>query len=247
MISFILAGLVGLSLGLLGGGGSILAVPILVYVSNIDPNVAVAMSLGIVGIATLFGTIGHYRAGNIKFKTALLFGGPAIPATFLGSFLAQFVSGPIQLSIFSIIMILAAIFMFKGRKETDIKTNSPLVLPTVLSGIFVGILTGLIGVGGGFLIVPALMYFTGTEMKNSVGTSLFIISLNSFFGFYSYLNKVEIPWAFMGKFTVFTIIGIIIGSQLVPFVPQKILRKSFAIFLVVMGVFILAKNLGHLI
>jgi uncharacterized membrane protein YfcA len=242
MLGFILAGFAGLSLGLLGGGGSILTVPILVYALSIDPKVAVAMSLAIVGMTTLFGVFGHYKNKNIDFRIALIFGGAALPATFLGSYLSQFISGSIQLIIFATVMILAATFMFRDRLEAEEKQFN--LFLTLISGLVVGLMTGLIGVGGGFLIVPALMYFTGTNMKKSVGTSLFIISFNSFFGFMSYIDKVEIDWIFLAKFTSCSVIGILIGSKLVQYVPQKILKKAFAVFLIVMGIFILVKNLS---
>lgn len=243
MITFLLALLAGLSLGLLGGGGSILTVPILVYSANINPKSAVAMSLAIVGFTTLFGVYKNYQSKNIDFKIALIFGLAAIPSTFIGSYLSQLISGSSQLLLFSVIMIFAATFMFKDRKEsTEIKDFNFTL--TILSGSIVGTMTGLIGVGGGFLIVPALMFFTGTDIKRAVGTSLFIISINSFFGFLSYINKVDIEWTFMIQFTVFSTIGILIGSQLVKYVSQKVLKKSFAIFLIIMGVFILYKNVG---
>lgn len=244
MIVYFLAALAGLSLGLLGGGGSILAVPIMVYTANIPPKVAVAMSLAVVGVTTLFGVYGHYKAKNINIKLALQFGGAAIPSTFIGSYLSQLISGSTQLIIFSIVMILAAIFMFKGRSESE--TNNKNFVMTLISGSFVGVMTGLIGVGGGFLIVPALMYFTGTKIKQAVGTSLLIISLNSLIGFLSYLDKVQINWAFMSKFTVASIVGILIGAKLVPYIPAQKLKKAFAIFLILMGIFILYKNLGSL-
>lgn len=245
MLGFFLAGLAGLSLGLLGGGGSILTVPILVYSLRIDPKIAVAMSLAIVGFTTLFGTYGHYKNKNIDFKIALIFGAFALPATFLGTYLSQFISGSVQLIIFAVIMILAAGFMFKGRKDSEQGEHGRLNIPmTAGSGLLVGTLTGLIGVGGGFLIVPSLMFFTGTNMKKAVGTSLFIISFNSFFGFISYLGKVEIDWVFHGKFTGCSVIGILIGSYLVKYVPQNVLKKMFAVFLIIMGIFILYKNVA---
>ena len=246
MVVYLLAALAGLSLGLLGGGGSILAVPIMVYTANISPKVAVAMSLAVVGVTTLFGVYGHYKARNINIKLALQFGGAAIPSTFLGSYLSQLISGTTQLIIFSIVMILAALFMLKGRQEVEEANTQQNLLMTLLSGSFVGVMTGLIGVGGGFLIVPSLMYFTGTKIKEAVGTSLFIISLNSLIGFTSYLNKVDIDWSFMSKFTLASIIGILIGSKLVPFIPAQKLKKAFAIFLIIMGIFILYKNMGTL-
>ena len=242
MLALFLAAVAGLSLGLLGGGGSILTVPILIYAAGMPTKSAVAMSLAVVGIATIFGVLGHHKSGNISYKTAFIFILTAIPSTFIGSYLSQFISGNMQLIIFSIVMIMAASFMLKGRKEVNaeqMKTSYPL---TLLSGFVVGTMTGLIGVGGGFLIVPSLMYFTGTDMKKSVGTSLFIISINSLFGFISYIGKVEIDWIFMLKFTLSSILGILIGSKLVKFIPQKLLKKAFAIFLIVMGNFIFIKN-----
>lgn len=244
MVVYFLAALAGLSLGLLGGGGSILAVPIMVYTANISPKIAVAMSLAVVGITTLFGVYGHYKAKNINIKLALQFGAAAIPSTFLGSYISQLISGNTQLIIFSIVMILAAVFMFKGRTENEQESKNQNIAMTLISGSFVGVMTGLIGVGGGFLIVPSLMYFTGIKIKQAVGTSLLIISLNSLIGFLSYLDKVQINWTFMSKFTLASIIGILIGTKLVPYIPAQKLKKAFAIFLILMGIFILYKNLG---
>ncbi len=244
MLGFLLAVLTGVTLGLLGGGGSILTVPILVYAVGIETKIAVALSLAVVGTTTLFGTFGHLRNKNVDIKVALIFGVFAIPSTFLGAYLSQFVSSSIQLIIFAIIMMLAAIFMFKGKKNLNKKEpqkNNELI---ILSGFFVGLLTGFIGVGGGFLIVPALILFTGTDMKKAVGTSLFIITINSFFGFISNLNYVEIPWIFLIQFTGCSVVGIFIGVRLVKYISQELLKKSFAIFLILMGLFILFKNIS---
>lgn len=150
MLTYFLALLAGLSLGLLGGGGSILTVPILVYIAKIPAKEAVAMSLAIVGTTTLFGVYNHYKHKNIQFKVALLFGGAAIPGTYLGSYISQFISGTAQLLIFAVIMIIAASFMFKGRTECASSTKSKNIPMTLISGAFVGVMTGLIGVGGRF-------------------------------------------------------------------------------------------------
>jgi hypothetical protein len=243
MIGYILALFAGLAMGLLGGGGSILTVPILVYVFSVDTKVAVAMSLAIVGWTALMGMYSHFKLKNISFKVAFIFGGFALPGTYFGSYLSQFISGQIQLLIFSAIMIIAAAFMFNGKKEIEESSHSlnyPLI---AISGVFVGIMTGLIGVGGGFLIVPALMFFTGIDMRKAVGTSLFIISFNSIFGFLSYLGRVEIPWNLMIIFSICSTVGIFIGAKLNTKVPQAKLKKIFAVFLIIMGIFILYKNL----
>lgn len=241
MIGFILAALAGVSLGLLGGGGSILIVPILIYSLSVPIKTAIALSLGIVGFTTLFGVFSNYK--NINFKVAIMFSCTAIPATFLGSYSSQFISGSTQLLIFSVTMITAAAFMLKDRKEVKASTQHLSISLTLLSGFGVGALTGLIGVGGGFLIVPSLIYFTNSDMKKSVATSLLIISFNSFFGFVSYLDKVEIAWIFLTKFTAASAIGVLVGSKISLYIPQRILRKSFGFFLIIMGAFILIKNI----
>jgi uncharacterized membrane protein YfcA len=250
ILGFALALIIGLSLGLMGGGGSILTVPILVYVLDMDPKTAIALSLAIVGITSLVGSISHFRAKNIHLKIAAIFGPIAMAGTFLGAKLSVYLSGAMQLIIFAVVMLIASYFMFTKNKDSkkDVakvegnekeSLNIPLI---ALEGIFVGILTGIVGVGGGFMIVPALVLLTKIPMKKAIGTSLLIISFKSFAGFAGYLGQVEIPWTFLMQFSLFTIIGILIGSHLVQYVSAQKLKRSFAIFLVVMGVFILYKN-----
>ncbi|ATH06817.1 permease [Halobacteriovorax marinus] len=246
LVGYLFAILIGLSLGLLGGGGSILTVPILVYVLNMDPKISIALSLAIVGVTSLFGVFGHYKNKNVDLRVASVFAPVAMGGTFLGAKLSQFLSGQVQLLMFAIIMIIASFFMLKGKKESDEdESNNKKKLNFILiglEGLFVGIVTGLVGVGGGFLIVPALVLLGGVTMKKAVGTSLLIISLKSFAGFAGYIGIVEIPWLFLGKFTLFSVVGIFVGSYLVKFVSQSALKKAFAIFLIIMGFFILYKN-----
>ncbi|MAF78776.1 MAG: permease [Halobacteriovoraceae bacterium] len=245
MLGYLLAMTIGFSLGLLGGGGSILTVPILVYVMDMDPKVSIALSLAIVGMTSLVGVFGHYRKNNIHFRVALTFAPFAMIGTFLGAKISQFMSGSIQLILFACIMLLASVLMIRGRKDTeeDLEKQKSLPLATLaIQAIIVGIVTGLVGVGGGFLIVPALVLLSGLSMKKAVGTSLFIISLNSFSGFMGYLGLVEIPWPFLFKFSAFSAIGIFIGIALSQYVSQPTLKKIFGIFLIFMGLFILYKN-----
>jgi uncharacterized membrane protein YfcA len=243
MLELSLAVIIGLSLGLMGGGGSILTVPVLVYALEMDAKTAIALSLAIVGATSLIGSVSHFRAKNINIKVALVFGPIAMIGTFLGAKISVYMSGTTQLILFAVIMLIASVFMFKGRSNTSEsapkKMNYPLIL---VEGLFVGVLTGLVGVGGGFMIVPALVLLAGIPMKEAIGTSLLIISLKSFAGFMGYVDTVEIPWIFLGKFTAFTGIGIIIGSYSVKFVSPEKLKKTFAIFLVIMSIFILYKN-----
>lgn len=243
IIGYILAFFIGASLGLLGGGGSILTVPVLVYVLEIATKDAVALSLGIVGITSLIGSLSHLKSGNIETRIIMIFAPAAMVGTYLGTYIAGFLSGQLQLFLFSIIMILASFFMFKDKKELDPSTphKTNLYLLIFVSSI-VGVLTGIVGVGGGFMIVPALVILADTPMKKAVGTSLVIISLNSLIGFMGYIDQVKIDWKFFSIFSSFTILGIIIGSYFVKKISQRKLKKSFAIFLIIMGVLIFYKN-----
>lgn len=255
VLGFALAGLIGLSLGLLGGGGSILTVPIFVYVLGFGAKEAIAMSLAVVGAVSLFGAVGHWRAGNVRLRVALLFGSVAMAGTFAGARLAVFVSGAAQLALFALVMLVAAFFMFRGDEEEILvpepgpdrppsAEHAPRWRWIVLEGLAVGVLTGLVGVGGGFLIVPALVLLGRVPMKQAVGTSLLVITMKSSAGFVGYLGQVEIEWAFVAAFTAVAIGGILLGTWLVRFVPHHALQRAFAVLLVVMGGFILYQNRG---
>jgi uncharacterized membrane protein YfcA len=238
-----LAALVGLTLGLLGGGGSVLTVPILVYVLGFGAKQAIAMSLGVVGTASLFGSLAHWRSGNVDLRTAFSFGAFAMCGAFLGARLAAFVSGPAQLVAFAVVMVLAALSMLRGRVgEADAGPRTPPLLTLAIVGAGVGALTGLVGVGGGFMIVPALVLLARVPMRQAVGTSLLVIAMNSAAGLSGYLGKVEVPWGFMAAFTAVAVGGIVVGARLVRHVPQAALKRGFAVFLLVMGGFILFQN-----
>lgn len=252
VLGIALGALVGLSLGLLGGGGSILTVPIFVYVVGIDPKESIAMSLAVVGAVSLFGAVGHWRAGNVNLRVALVFGAVAMAGTYLGARLAVFFSGAAQLILFAVVMLLAAWFMFRPAK---VQAEGPAPaglreMPLALiaaEGLAVGVLTGLVGVGGGFLIVPALVLLGKVPMKQAVGTSLLVIAMKSAAGFAGYLGQVQVAWGFMAVFTTVAVGGILLGTYLVRFVPQAALQRAFAVFLVVMGTFILYQNRGVLL
>jgi uncharacterized membrane protein YfcA len=252
ILGIALGALVGLSLGLLGGGGSILTVPIFVYVMGFDPKEAIAMSLAVVGAVSLFGAVGHWRAGNVNLRVALVFGAVAMAGTYLGARLAVFFSGAAQLILFAVVMLLAAWFMFRpSNVEAEGPAPAGLAgMPLALiaaEGLAVGVLTGLVGVGGGFLIVPALVLLGKVPMKQAVGTSLLVIAMKSAAGFLGYLGQVQVAWGFMTVFTAVAVGGILLGTYLVRFVPQAALQRAFAVFLVVMGAFILYQNRGVLL
>jgi len=247
-LGLLLAVFMGLALGLLGGGGSILAVPILVYVLGFSTKEAVAASLVIVGLTSMFGAAEHWRKGHVKLRVALVFGSFAAAGAYLGAQLAEFLSGPVQLSLFAVVMLGAAFFMFRDNESDEDNKDSfshgstgRLLLGLAAPGLGVGVLTGLVGVGGGFLIVPALVLIAEVPMETAVGTSLLIITINSFAG---YLGKAEMQWGLMALFTALAVAGSFAGTYLARLVPSGALQKAFAVFLVGMAVFILYENWG---
>lgn len=251
VIGYSLSILVGISLGLLGGGGSILTVPILIYVLKIDPKLAIALSLAVVGFSGLFGIVGHLKKGNVLFKVSLVFGTFAMVGTVIGTKLAPFVSSRVQLLLFAGLMLAASVLMIKKpRYSSEEKTSSSefnfcpknITLLT-MQAIVVGVLTGVVGVGGGFMIVPALVLLTKIPMKKAVGSSLVIIVANSISGFISYQSTMTIPWEFLCKFTGFSILGILIGTTISSKVPQEKLKNGFGYFLILMSLFVFSKNI----
>jgi uncharacterized membrane protein YfcA len=243
-LGLVLAALIGLSLGLLGGGGSILAVPIFVYVLGFEPRQSIAMSLAVVGSTSLIGAVGHWRAGNANPRVALTFGPVAMAGSYLGARLAVLFSAEAQLTLFAIVMLAAAGFMLTHTEERHThaaaaRMPAPLI---VAQGAAVGVLTGLVGVGGGFLVVPALVMLGGIPMKEAIGTSLVVIAMNSAAGFVGYLGQVEVPWKFMSEFTAVAVAGVLAGTHLVRFVRPAALRRSFAVCLLVVGTAILYQN-----
>lgn len=248
-LGFALAALIGLSLGMMGGGGSTLTVPIFVYVLGFDPKLAIAMSLPVVGGTSLVGAASHWRAGNVRLRTAALFGVIAMGGAFLGARVAVFIPGAMQLTLLAVVMLAAAISMLRSARRPAAAPTAALesvrdmplglLLPVAL---FVGVLTGVVGIGGGFLVVPALVLLARVSMKQAVGTSLLVIAMNSAAGFAGYLGRVPVPWRFMLAFTAVSVAGILAGTYLVRFVSQRALKGAFAIFLLVMATFILVKN-----
>ena len=246
-LGLVCAALIGLTLGLLGGGGSILTVPVLVYVLGFAAKPAIAMSLPVVGVTSLVGAALHWRLGNVRVGTALTFGLVAMVGAFAGARLAVFVSGTAQLALLAVVMLAAAGSMLRGRRgdaSGAVPVEPPrlaLLLPVALG---VGALTGLVGIGGGFLVVPALVLLARVPMRQAIGTSLLVIAMNSASGFAGYLGTVEIDWGFLAGFTVIAVLGALAGSALTARVSQAALRRVFAVFLLVMGGFVLYQNRG---
>ncbi len=253
--------LIGVALGLIGGGGSILTVPVLVYLFPIEPVVATAYSLFIVGLTSSIGSIDYFKKGLVNIKTAIVFGIPSIIAVFttralivpaipkevftIGDFIVT--KSILIMLLFAILMIAASYSMIKKDKKTkyDVKEeeqkfNYPLIL---IEGAVVGILTGLVGAGGGFLIIPALVILSKLSMKEAVGTSLVIIAAKSLIGFFGEGSETAIDWQFLFTISAFAIIGIFIGTALSKKIDGAKLKPAFGWFVLVMGIYIITKEL----
>ena len=264
ILGYALAALVGISLGLIGGGGSILTVPILVYVMGITPLLATSYSLFIVGSTSMIGAINNYRKGFVQIKTALLFGItsistvfitrkfiiPAIPKHILtiGNFVLT--ENILTMVLFAILMLSASIAMIRNgnkiedEQTPDITSPKKINLPMLLIyGIAIGLATGLLGAGGGFLLIPTLVLFVGLQMKEAVGTSLLIIALNSLIGFTGDLGHFVMDWVFLGKITVVAVAGIFVGTYLNKKIDSAKLKRAFGWFVLIMGIYILIKEI----
>jgi uncharacterized protein len=245
LVGYGLAVLIGVSLGLLGGGGSILTVPVLLYVFQVGVKEAIPMSLVVVGLTSLVGVFRHRRAGHVRLDAALTIGPMAIVGALLGSVAGLRVSGRLQLTAFAIIMLLAAVLMLRSQGDVPASgRRRPLPLLAAL-GVGVGFLTGFLGVGGGFLYVPALALLAGLDMKSAVGTSLAMIALSCAAGVVGYLGKVPLDWGLIASFTAMAFVGVALGSAIVPHVSQHALRRGFAVFILAIGVLVLIRGEGR--
>ena len=227
-----------------------LTVPILVYVFGFPMKAAVPMSLGVVGVTSAIGALRHRRGGSVRLPAALAFAPGAILGTLLGTRLAALVSGRTQLVLFALVMGAAALAMLRPPRALAAVDRPGEGTPTLReavralpAGLGVGVLTGLVGVGGGFLIVPALVLLLGLPIHQAVGTSLVVIAVNSAAGVAGYLGRVTLDWATMAGFTAIAIVGVLGGAALAPRVPATRLRRGFAGFLIAMAALILLQNL----
>lgn len=244
-LTLALAVLVGLSLGLLGGGGSILTVPILTYVAGMDPKEAIAASLFVVGATSVVSAVDHARKKRVKWRTGLVFGAAGMAGAFGGGLLGGHIPGAVLMIAFAGMMVATSLAMIRGRKDRagGIHDGELPVGKVVLEGIVVGLVTGLVGAGGGFLVVPALALLGGLSMPVAVGTSLVVIAMKSFAGLGGYLTSVNLDWALVGGVTAAAILGSFIGARLAGRIPEGLLRKGFGFFVLAMGVFVLVQEL----
>lgn len=245
ILTLTLAVLVGVSLGLLGGGGSILTVPLLVYVAGLETKVAIATSLLVVGVTSATGAISHARAGRVQRRTGLIFGAAGMVGAYVGGRLSEFVPGSILLGAFAVMMVVTALAMLRGRRNLDPgKVHTSLPIARVLfDGAIVGLVTGLVGAGGGFLVVPALALLGGLPMPVAVGTSLVVIAMKSAAGLAGYLSSVHIDWTFAAAVTLAAVVGSVFGGRLAGRVPPDTLRRGFGWFVLVMAAFIGSQEL----
>lgn len=262
VIGYFASALIGVSLGLIGGGGSILTVPVLVYLFGVDPVLATAYSLFIVGSTSLVGAVQKHLDGMVNLKTAIVFGIPSIVAVYITrAYLVPLIPNPVftigsfvvskamlMMGLFAILMVFASVSMIRDKKPEVAdgqnggpqKFNYPMIL---IEGTIVGVLTGLVGAGGGFLIIPALVFFSKLPMKQAVGTSLLIIAAKSLFGFTGDLAHYELDWPLLGTVTALAIVGIFIGNRLSRSIDGGKLKVAFGWFVLVMGIYILIKEL----
>ncbi|HKG91181.1 MAG TPA: sulfite exporter TauE/SafE family protein [Gemmatimonadaceae bacterium] len=256
---------VGLSLGLLGGGGGILALPIFVYALGVEPKSAVAMSLAVVGATSFVGFLSHRRQYGVDVRSALTFGAFAMIGSFAGARLSRFVPASAQLTLFAVVAALAAGAMWRnasresGRKPTTIppgagrpRPPAPLRSPDALDArrlplmaaeaLGIGLLTAVVGAGGGFLIVPVLVVLAGLEMRAAIGTSLLVITMNTLSGLAGYLGQVPIHWRLVAPFSLIAIAGALIGTRFVRHVPQRRLKQAFAALILGVSVYVIYRR-----
>ena len=247
LLAILGAVIIGLSLGLFGSGGSILTVPVLMYLVEMPADVSIASSLLIVAGISLFGSISYIRRKTVSWKHFWVFGIPGMIGTYGGAWLGTIVDSRWQLLVFSLLMIAAAVLMWRSKPKPVEQQPQMNYAKVTLEGLIVGVITGFVGVGGGFLIVPALVLLAGLSMPVAIGTSLLIIVIKSIAGFFKYYavmaaQDVQFDWFIIGLMIAGGVLGSVFGSKLGRSLPKEKLQKGFAVFLVAMGIFVIAKS-----
>lgn len=243
-LAAVLAALIGITLGLLGGGGSILTLPMLVYVAKLDPRESIASSLFVVGTTSLVGMIAHAREGRVAFRVGAIFGVAGMAGAYVGGRLAHFVPATLLLVGFAGMMLLTSVGMLRGRKARPLGSSEDLAIGKALAlGFAVGSLSGLVGAGGGFLVVPALSLLGGLPMPRAVATSLMVIAMQSLAGFAGHIATVSLHWPLLGTITAICVAGSLVGTRLAKKANPETLRKAFGWLVLGMGVFLLGKQL----
>ncbi len=243
-IVLVLSVLIGVSLGLLGGGGSILTVPILTMAAGMETKAAIASSLFVVAVTSAAGVISHARAGRVRWRIGITFGLAGMAGAFGGGRIAAYIPGSVLMILFGLMMAATAIAMLRGPTTARPSTVTDLQTSKIIAeGVVVGVVTGLVGAGGGFLVVPALVLLGGLSMDLAVGTSLVVISMKSFAGLAGHLGHVSIDWPIVLAVTGTAVIGSFLGGTLAGRIPPATLRRGFGVFIVVMAAVVLGKEL----
>ena len=245
VLTIVLAFGVGISLGLLGGGGSVLSVPLLVYVAGWEPHQAATGSLFIVGVTSLVTLLPHARAGRVRWRTGLIFGLGGMVGAYLGGRLAGLVPGAVLLTSFAALMLAASAGMIRGRRGDGGEREELRVIPALTLGAAVGTATGFVGAGGGFVIVPALVLVAGLPMTSAVGTSLLVISMQSAAGLAGHLNGAHLPWGTTVAVTASAVLGSLVGGRLTGRIPAPVLRRGFGYLVLAVAALVLAEQLPH--
>lgn len=260
ILGYVAALSIGVLLGLIGGGGSILTVPVLVYLFGVSPVLATAYSLFIVGVTSAVGSVNFFKKGLVDVRTAIIFGTPSIVAVYLTRkfilpalpveiiFFEGFMTSKdtFLMLLFAVLMLLAAYFMIKPsnqkpKKELEnTKYNYPLIM---LEGLLIGVLTGMVGAGGGFLLIPALVILSNLPIRRAIGTSLVIIGAKSLIGFLGEIGQTELDWVLLGSISLLAIGGIFLGAYLSKWVKTEVLKPVFGYFVLAMGLFIVLSEL----
>ncbi|EPX57054.1 hypothetical protein D187_006808 [Cystobacter fuscus DSM 2262] len=249
ILAIALSSVIGLSLGLLGGGGSILAVPVLVYVAGVTPHAAVPMSLAIVGTTSLVAGLLHQGSGRVSLKAALLFGAAGMGGAWFGAKLTHLISGRVLLLLFALLMLVVGSWMLApftqrlvaGSEQSE--GRKPHLVLTLVAGLGVGGLTGFLGVGGGFLVVPALVLFCRLPIEHAVGTSLYVIALNSAAGFIGHPGGSRLSLGLTIAFTAAALVGAVVGHRIATRMHPQRLRSAFAWFVILVGAGMVARTL----
>lgn len=244
-LTVVLAVGVGISLGLLGGGGSILAVPLLLYATGLPAKEAIAMSLLVVGATSAAGLVSHARAGRVRWRTGLLFGGAGMAGAYAGGWLSALIPAVALLAMFALMMFATAVAMIRGRRvDADRAVPRDLPVARVISyGVLVGLVAGLIGAGGGFLVVPALALLGGLAMPAAVGTSLLVIAMQSLAGFAGHIETTTIHWGLAAAVTAAAVAGALFGARLADRLRPEVLRRVFGWCVMAMSIFVLGQQL----
>ncbi len=243
VLGFVSSVCIGMSLGLIGGGGSMLTMPVLVYLFGISPAVSSSYSLFVVGVTSLVGAMHYLRTRQVDYKSALVVVVPLMFAVYLSRiYLIEVVSGSLIMLLFAVFMLLSSYSMIRDQKFIP-TFSQPGFLQMAICGIMIGTLTGLVGAGGGFLIIPALVLLARLPMRTAVGTSLFIIAIKSLLGFVGDYTHIDVNWSFLLSFTLLAVIGIAVGTHLSPRVSNANLKRSFGWAMFVIGVGIFFKEL----